>query len=78
MTSTSITVSKESKKFWESFKNYPEESIESMINRILKSKAAEDAELLTKEDLAEIKQSVLEFEQGKFYTLDEIKKEFGL
>ena len=75
---SSIAVSKKSKEQWEKFKNYPGESMETMINRILKSKVEEDAELLTKEDLAEIKQSLLDIEQGNFYTLEQIKTEFGL
>ncbi len=78
MESTSIAVSKKSKEQWEQFKNYPGESMEAMINRILKSKIEEDVELLTREDLAEIKQSLLEIEQGNFYTLKQIKTEFGL
>ena len=49
-----------------------------MINRILKSKAEEDADLLTKEDILEIKASIDDIEQGRFKTQDQMKAKYGL
>lgn len=49
-----------------------------MINRILKTQADEDNELITKEDILEIKQSILEIEQGKFKTLEQMKSKYNL
>ena len=75
MASTRITVSKESKKFWESFKNYPEES---MINRILRRQKEEDEELLAENDIAKLKASVLEIEKGNHTTQEQMKEKYGL
>ena len=78
MEQTSIAVSKKSKKRWESFKNHEQESFESMINRILKSQAEEDSELLTSQDISEIEQSIKDIKKGKFKTLEQIKAKYGL
>lgn len=78
MEQTSIAVSKKSKEEWERFKNYKQESFESMINRILKSQEEEDAELLTKEDILEIEQSIKDIKKGKFKTLKQMKTKYGL
>jgi hypothetical protein len=78
MDQTSIAVSKKSKEEWESFKNYKQESFESMINRILKSQVEEDAELLTPEDILEIEQSIRDIKKGKFKTLKQMKTKYGL
>jgi len=78
MEQTSIAVSKKSKKQWENFKNYPSESMESMINRILKAKAQEDNELLTAEDIKGIKESVEDIEKGQFKTQAQMKEKYGL
>ena len=78
MEQTSIAVSKKSKEEWERFKNYKQESFESMINRILKSQAEEDAELLTKEDILEMERSIKDIKKGKFKTLEQMKAKYGL
>jgi len=78
MEQTSIAVSKKSKEEWEKFKNYKQESFESMINRILKSQSDEDEELLTKEDILEIEQSIKDIKKGKFKTMKQMKAKYGL
>ncbi len=78
MEQSSIAVSKKSKKQWEAFKNYPSESMEVMINRILKIKSEDDADLLTTEDILEIKASIAEIEQGHFKTQTQMKEKYGL
>ncbi len=78
MEQTSIAVSKKSKEQWEKFKNYPGESMENMINRILKHQKEEDEELLTEKDIAEIKASVADIEQGNYITQEQMKKKYGL
>ena len=78
MEPSSISVSKKSKKQWEGFKNHPSESMEAMINRILKIKSEEDADLLTVEDILEIKSSIAEIEQGHFKTQAQMKEKYGL
>ena len=78
MEQTSIAVSKKSKEEWEKFKNHPGESMEAMINRILKRQKEEDEELLTSEDIAKLKESVLEIEKGNYMTQEQIKEKYGL
>ncbi len=78
MEQTSIAVSKKSKEEWEKFKNYPGESMETMINRILKHQKEEDEELLTEKEIAEIKASVADIEQGNYITQEQMKKKYGL
>lgn len=78
MEQTSIAVSKKSKKEWERFKNYKQESFEAMINRILKSQAEEDHELLTRKDILDIKKSISKIKQGKFKTLKQMKTKYKL
>lgn len=75
---TSIQVSKKSKEMWSGLKNYPSESFENMINRVLKSQADEDAELLTDKDILEIEQSIKDVKKGKFKTLEQMKTKYGL
>lgn len=78
MEQTTIAVSKKSKERWEEFKNHKQESFEAMINRILKSQAEEDAELLTSADILEIEQSIKDIKKGKFKTLEQMKTKYGL
>ena len=78
MEQTSITVSKKSKDQWSKLKNHPNESFENMINRIVKSHADEDAELLTDADILEIEQSIKDIKKGKSKTLKQIKAKYGL
>ncbi len=75
---TSIQVSKNSKEIWNALKNYPSESFETMINRILKSQADEDVELLTDKDILEIEQSIKNIKKGKFKTLEQMKAKYDL
>lgn len=75
---SSIKVSKKSKEQWEKFKNYPDESMEDMINRILKIQKEEDDELLTPENIVELEASVLEIEKGNYATQYQMKEKYGL
>lgn len=77
VTMSSIQVTPKSKKQWESYKNHPSESMEKMINRILKSAYDED-ERLNKEDLADIKLAMKDFEAGRFTSNKDVRKELGL
>ncbi len=52
--------------------------METMINRILKVKSEEDANLLTAEDILEIKASIVEIEKGHFKTQAQMKEKYGL
>ncbi len=74
---SSIQVTPKSKKHWENYKNHPSESMEKMINRILKL-AFEDEEPLTKIDLKDIEASLKDFKIGKFTTNKELRAELNL
>ena len=76
-TMTSIQVSKKSKERWAKIKNHPQESYEDMINRIIHI-AYEDGEQLTKKDLKDIAESLKDFENNRFTTNNDLKKELGL
>jgi len=78
MDTTSIQVSKKSKKKWDSFKNHPQESYENMINRILETVQEDDAELLTSKDIKDIEKSIKEIKSGKYTTNKDLRKELDL
>ena len=75
---TSIQVSKNSKKVWNTLKNHPSESFETMINRMVNILNEEDSELLSKKDILEIEQSIQDFKNGRYITNDDLKKKYGL
>lgn len=77
MDQSTIAVSNKSKKEWEQFKNHPQESFESMINRILKDHFDED-ERLNAKDLTDIKLAMNDFVKGRFTTNKDIRKELKL
>lgn len=74
---TSIKVTKKSRKEWEEYKNHPSETMENMINRILKSLYDQD-EHLTEEDLDDIKLAIDDFANGRFTTSKDLRKELKL
>ena len=78
MDTTSIQVSKKSKKQWDSFKNHPQESYEDMINRILKTVQEDDSDLLTAKDLKDIEKSIREIKSGKYTTNKKLRKELDI
>ncbi len=75
---TSIQVSKNSKEQWNTLKNHPQESFESMINRMINTLNEDDSDLLSKKDILEIEQSVQDIKAGKFVTNKELMKKYGL
>jgi len=77
MEQSTIAVSNKSKKEWEQLKNHPQESFESMINRILKYHFDED-ERLNAKDLKDIKLAMDDFAKGRFTTNKDIRKELKL
>ena len=75
---TSIQVSKNSKKIWNALKNYPGESFEAMINRMINILNEDDSKILSKKDIMEIEQSISDFKNDKYVTNDNLKKKYGL
>jgi len=74
---TSIKVTKKSKKEWEANKIHSRESMEDMINRIF-AYALEREESLDKDDLKDIKLAMKDFENGRFTTNKDLRKELKL
>ncbi len=75
---TSIQVSKNSKAIWNTLKNHPSESFETMINRMVNILNEDDSELLSKKDVLEMEQSVNDFKNGQYITNDDLKKKYGI
>jgi len=74
---STIQVSSNTKKELITLKNYPNESFEILIKRIVEYMKEEDDQILTKYDLEEIKKSVEQIEQGKYKTLSQIRKKYS-
>jgi hypothetical protein len=74
---TTMKVTRKSIQEWTNYKNHPSESMENMINRILKSVYDKD-EYLNKEDLKDIKLAMNDFEQGRYTSNKDLRKELGL
>lgn len=75
---TSIQVSKNSKEQWSTLKNHPQESFESMINRVINTLNEDNSDLLSEKDILEIEQSVQDIKAGKFVTNKDLMKKYGL
>jgi len=75
---TSIQVSKNSKKHWNTLKNHPSESFEAMVNRLINTLNEDDSDLLTDKDVLEIEQSIRDIKEGKFMTNAQLMKKHGL
>ena len=68
-----MLVSPESKKKWDSMKNYPDESYEDMFNHFVRI-VEEEEEDLTEEDWTNIIKSLEKLEKGKFIPHEQVKK----
>lgn len=66
---TTIMISNELKKELSSLKLYPNETYENVISDLI-----EDRKLLTKEFLKELDDRRKDFDNGKYVTLEELKK----
>ena len=72
-----MLASPESKKKWDSMKNYPDESYEDMFNRFVRI-VEEEEEDLTKEDWDRINRSLREIEKEDTVSHDYIKKRYNI
>ena len=72
-----ILVSPESKKKWNSLRNYPDESYEDMFNRFIRIVEEEEKDL-TKEDWDDIERSLKEIEKEDTVSHDYIKKCYNI
>ena len=75
---TSIQVSQDTKQMLAGIKNYPTESFEQLMIRMYISIKENDNDLLTKEDILEIEQSLKEVKKGNYKTQAQMKEKYGL
>ena len=76
MERTTIQISRKTRKMLDGLKSYPEESMDTLIQRLAESNM--DSEPLSKEDVESIKKGLDDYEKGKFYTMAQIKKKYGI
>ena len=77
MTSTTIQISSGTKQVLDSLKDFPRETYENVINKLVGIVAEENMELSeqTKKDIDTARK---EIKAGKFHTAEEVKKRLGL
>jgi predicted transcriptional regulator len=76
METTTIQVRKTLKRKLEGLKIYPNETMDRLIERLADSKI--DYEPLSEEEINGIERGLADIKAGKVYTLDQIKKKFGV
>ena len=75
MEKTTIQVNKDTLTRLKSFKNHPLESYDVTINILLDET---EVEVLTENELQEIKQSLENVRQGKVKTIEQVAREMGI
>jgi predicted transcriptional regulator len=76
MQSTSIRIRKKTRDHLQRLKQYPRESFDDVISRLIDASA--DDEPLSEETLAAIEQSLKEYREGFYYTHEEILADLGV
>lgn len=76
MQSTSIRIRKTTRNHLERLKQYPRESFDDVISRLIE--ASVDDEPLNEETLATIEQSLEEYREGIYYTHEDILADLGV
>lgn len=74
---TTIQINEETKSMLDNIKNYPRETYEDVIKKLLTIVAEENMEL-SEETKKEIEVARAEIKQGKYKTLEQVKKELKL
>lgn len=74
---TTIQIKEETKNKLESLKDYPRESYEEVINKLLEIVAEENMEL-SEETKREIEKARKEFKLGKGISFEEVRKKAGI
>ena len=77
MDMTTIQISTQTKKVLEELKDFPRETYENVINKLIEILAEENMELSTQTKKG-IERSRKQMKEGKYYTEDEVKKRLGL
>ncbi len=74
---TTIQINEETKSMLDNIKDYPRETYEEVIKKLLEIVAEENMEL-SEETKKEIEVARAEIKQGKYKTLEQVKKELKL
>lgn len=72
---TTIQVKKSTLKKLKDFKQHPRQSYDEAINELMKDN---EVEILTMEEIAEIKEGLEQVKRGETYTLEEVAKKYGI
>ncbi len=73
---TTIQISKQTRKLLDELKAYPGESMDAVIKRM--AERATDYAPLSKEEIEGIRRALKDIEAGKVHSMKEIRKEFGI
>jgi len=74
---TTIQISAETKDSLEQLKDYPRETYEDVIKKLIEILAEENMEL-SEQTKKDIEESRKQYREGKFYTSEQIKKKYGV
>ena len=75
-TMTTIQISKKTRKLLEELKNYPGETMDSLIARM--AEKGIDDEPLSEEEIKGIECGLADIKAGRVYTTEELKKKLGI
>lgn len=77
---STIQISVRLKKNLDAFKDYPRETYEDVIEKlVLRAKEDEESKLeLSDETLKDIEEARADFKHGRVYTLKQVRKELGI
>lgn len=70
-----IQIGKETASMLKEMKLFPRQTYDDVIKELL---AEKECDTLTKKEITEIEESLIEIKAGKVYTLEEVAKEFGV
>ena len=75
---TPVPLEMETKEQLAELKNHPGETYDQLITRIIKIYTEEDNDLLDKQDILDIKESIKDIEAGNYTTQAQMKKKYGI
>ncbi len=75
---TSIQIEKKIKERLDEFKNYPRETYNEVLARMINIVSQQNKEELSPQTIKNLKKSLNDIEKGKVYSLEQVEKELGL
>ncbi len=74
---SSVSLSKKTKEALVELKNFPNESFEEVIKRMISAYTDEQDDLLTDDDVAQIEKSLEQIKEGKYKTLEQLRQKYA-